>query len=492
MFNYRIIRLFIILFFTNNLPAQTDSISYEALLEDYEILTDAIYSIHPGLYKYQNEVAVEQNFLALKWAIQEGLSLQDAYLAFSTCIAKVMCGHTHVNPYNQSDQIKEAFYLTSDKLPFTLEIINDRIFIQANLSNRDRIKKGMEILSVNGVNAATIITKLLTIVSADGHNNGQRINILQLTGLGKYEVFDNYFPVFFPPSKGQYEIRIFDHSNQTSFSETINTISRADRFAAMEKKYANLPKNYDDLWSFELLTEKAAYLKMGTFVTYKMELNWKKFIDDSFKKIAENNIEHLIIDIRGNGGGMDEVSAYIGKYLVEEPIFVSPGNFKIKYDQVPERLREYLSTWDQSFYSYKGKVEATEDGFFVFKKKAGNGLKIKPAAQPFKGKKWLLVDAANSSATFYMAQTMKKYQMATLVGEQTGGNLKGINGGGMFFLNLPNTKIEVDIPIYGNYPEGEQPDGGVVPDVQIERTITNLIEDTDPVLAYVLEQIEEE
>jgi C-terminal processing protease CtpA/Prc len=95
------------------------------------------------------------------------------------------------------------------------------------------------------------------------------------------------------------------------------------------------------------------------------------------------------------------------------------------------------------------------------------------------GKTFLITDASNSSATFYLARVMKLGKVATLVGQTTGGTQKGINGGAMFFLRLPNSGIEMDIPLIGNFPYSEAPDLGIVPDVVVERTLEDVIQGKD-------------
>jgi hypothetical protein len=45
------------------------------------------------------------------------MTLSEAFLAFSRFIPKIRCGHTLVNPYNQSRLVKNAFFSTSDKIP---------------------------------------------------------------------------------------------------------------------------------------------------------------------------------------------------------------------------------------------------------------------------------------------------------------------------------------------------------------------------------------
>jgi C-terminal processing protease CtpA/Prc len=101
------------------------------------------------------------------------------------------------------------------------------------------------------------------------------------------------------------------------------------------------------------------------------------------------------------------------------------------------------------------------------------------------GQTFLITDASNSSATFYLARVMKLGKVATLVGQTTGGTQKGINGGAMFFLRLPNSGIEMDIPLIGNFPYKEAPDLGIVPDVVVEKTLEDVMEGRDPEIETV-------
>jgi C-terminal processing protease CtpA/Prc len=112
---------------------------------------------------------------------------------------------------------------------------------------------------------------------------------------------------------------------------------------------------------------------------------------------------------------------------------------------------------------------------------------LAPAAPRFTGRLIVLVDASNSSATFEFAARVQRHRLGTLVGEPTGGNQRGINGGAFFFLRLPATGIEVDIPIIGLYPPGRRVDGvrdgGLVPDVEIAVTAADLARGHDAALA---------
>lgn len=97
------------------------------------------------------------------------------------------------------------------------------------------------------------------------------------------------------------------------------------------------------------------------------------------------------------------------------------------------------------------------------------GSVIQPKAPRFRGKVRVLVGPVNSSATFQFALTMQESKLGTLVGQPTGGNRRGINGGAFYFLRLPNSGIEVDLPLVALFPVREEEDRGVEPDEVNER-----------------------
>ena len=248
-------------------------------------------------------------------------------------------------------------------------------------------------------------------------------------------------------------------------------------------------ESYDEQWKFEIFDKNSALLRIGTFVTYQMKLDWKKFLADSFGELNKQSIPNLIIDIRGNSGGTTGVAAEIVSYLIAEPIDVLMERRLVRYVKVPEILDPYLSTWDNSFKDRTGTVEIYDDMYYSLKEETNNVNVINPKENPYPGNIYLLVDAANSSATFILAKTLKENGLATLVGQTTGGNQKGINGGQLMFLDLPNTGIEVDIPLIVYFPSGNPPDAGLEPDVKISESVKDFANEIDAEMNYVLDQI---
>ncbi len=63
----------------------------------------------------------------------------------------------------------------------------------------------------------------------------------------------------------------------------------------------------------------------------------------------------------------------------------------------------------------------------------------------------IFIGPQTSSATFQLADFVRRSGIATLVGEPTGGNRRGINGGCFYFLRLPGTGLEIDLPLVGRF-----------------------------------------
>jgi len=463
------------------------------LQQDFDILQKALKTLHPGLYRYRDSLAMELYFDQLQTRLNQELDRKQAYRYISQFLAEIQCGHTYANFWNQPKAVQEELFLLPDKLPFTFRIIDRRMVVKEDATQENVLPPVTEILEINDVPVSVILDSLMTVIKSDGANDGNRLKALEVEGYGEFEAFDIYFPLFFGPNA---ENNTYSLAIQTIYDDepevvTVQAITREQRKAILSKRNVPIPDTYDELWEFKLLNDQLAYLYLGTFVTWKMEMDWKKFLKGVFKRIRQNQVAHLILDIRGNEGGMLEVAEEVTRYLIQNPIAVESYKSLLRYEQIPDELDPYLSTWDDSFKDRRGKVNYLGDGFYALKEKSGTQT-ISPYSKPFTGKTYLVIDPANSSATFIMAQLYKKYDIATLVGQETGGNLMGTNGGQLFFLTLPHSQIEVDIPLIGYYPHTAQPNRGLMPDRSVTTTLEDVIKGIDKDLGAATKLIGEE
>jgi C-terminal processing protease CtpA/Prc len=207
--------------------------------------------------------------------------------------------------------------------------------------------------------------------------------------------------------------------------------------------------------------------------------------------LVAKGIPNLVIDLRGNEGG-DSIGDSLLPWFVKEKVASENYQRYTRYRTVPQELRENLSTWDRSFYDWGNSAQPDPNGFLKLTRFDDLlGSVVSPNKNPYRGKLFVLVGPENSSATFNFANQVQRLKLGTLVGRPTGGNLRGINGGAFFFLTLPNSKIEVDVPLIAQFFPDKRPDRGLQPDVLVAPTAADIAEGTDVELAKVLELIAE-
>ena len=455
---------------------EVDNFTPAQLLADLAIAKETIMSIHPGVTRYLDEMQLAQLFSQTKQQLSQPQSVKDAYLIFSKLAATLQCGHTHTGIYNQSALIDQLTLAPANKLPLLFQNIDNRWFITHNLSDKSIIRPGTEIIAINNMAVKTISQQLRSFLSADGNNPAQLKYLTQLLPTTSYQLFDAYFPLLFNPNNQHYKLTLRLPNSSREVIIDVVALTLKEREQALLNLEPTLADNTSS-WQYRTLANNTVYLKLGSFATYNMEFDWRAFYAQAFTDIAQTQAQHLIIDIRGNGGGSDETMLQLGEYLSGSLNKQLPFITKRSNIEISDNIKPYLKTWDNELFT-----------------QAQPSIPILEKVQtPFDGEVWLLVDGANSSATFMMAKQYQDAGIATIIGSPTGGNVNGINGGGMFFMVLPNTQIEIDIPIYQYLPVDDivdpQNTQGVIPDVLIKPTVADIITAQDGVLKRVLAHI---
>jgi hypothetical protein len=468
-------------------PATGAPIPATDLQADAAVLRRAYETLHPGLYRYRTRAQIDGAFAALDGEFAQDRTLADAYLAIARLTTFVQCGHTYPNFFNQGEEVERAL-LKRPRVPFAFRWLERRMVVTRTYLDVPGLQRGTEVLSIDGRPVAIILDGLLPYSRADGSNDAKRVSNLEVQGFDRYEAFDVFFPLVFPRD----ESRPFALKVRTSPGGKIRTlnvpaINPEQRIAAETR-----PGDEDNPWTYAEVGPGVGLLRMPTWALYDSKFAWERYLDVLFGELNAKGTGDLIIDLRANEGGLS-VGDRILAHLPTGELPAEPLVRKTRYRKVPDDLRPMLETWDRTFYDWGDAAVDLGDGFFRLTKydSDATGAVVKTLSPRYTGRVWVLIGAVNSSATFKFAQAVRRNRLGTLVGQTTGGNQRGITGGAFFFLRLPKTGIEADVPLIGQFPISARPlpDAGLEPDVYVHPSIEDVADGRDAELATVLRRI---
>lgn len=443
------------------------------LLADLGILERTYRVLHPGLNRYLTPSQVDRLFNDARRELSRDQTRADVFLVLTKLTAAIRCGHSYPNPSNQSAEVARSLF-EHPRLPWLFVWRDGQMLVTRSFVAE--LAAGTVVEAIEGIPTRALFAQLLPLARADGHNDAKRAAYLSVVGESDHEAFDLLAPLVAPALFAGPTIRVRVRAGEV----TVPLQSAAERATAT----APVPLGPDaPLWTLEW-KDRVAYLKMASWVAYKTKRDWRADLEEMMAQLVERNAAGLIVDLRGNEGG-DDAGDVILAHMIDAPIMRGEMRRRIRFRSVPSDLRPYLDTWDRSFFELGKDATPLAGGWYELRSEAGADL-IEPRGPRYTGNLVVLIDAANSSATFQFALTVQQKAIGRLIGTPTGGSQRGINGGAFFFVRLPRTGLEVDLPLIGTFPVAEAADVGVVPDETIVATPEDVARDRDPALEAAL------
>lgn len=449
------------------------------LSDDIDIVRDTL-ALHPGLYRYQTPREADDRVRQLKRDYITATTLEQQFLLLSAFTATIRCGHTQCNPYNQKKAVLQRLFERPTKLPFEFEWIDGHMIVLADRSGLG-LRSGTEIRSIDGEAPAHLLKKLVGYARADGSNDAKRVAQMAMQNIDRFETFDIFQSLLHPPKRGMFHIRYRTPSGREAEADiaALTPEQRRSTRHTLQTDGTSAP-----FWTWEM-RGKVAVLTMPSWVMYNSKWDWETWLKDRLDSLK--GAAGLIIDLRENEGGNECGNAILARLSGKDIAFQGYRQL-VRYRRTPKALDPYLDTWDESFRTIGENATDFGNGFYELGKEesdtiaaVGPRLDLPVAA---------LIGPICSSATFSFARRARESGLVRLFGEPSGGNLRGINGNGYFFVRLPGSGLEFDMPIIGNYSVTPQPDRGVLPDVLIKPTIADIVAGRDPCLQSAIGWIE--
>ncbi len=425
-------------------------LSPEDATRDIALLRRALETVHPGLYRYSAKAQIDAAFARLEAATSRPITDLALHGEIARMLAAIHCDHTKAEMSGAMTAFRTA---NPTHLPLRFQLIEGRMIVVSNDGQTGAPPVGSEILNINGTPVPQLLLKLAPLVSYDGTTD-QAIaaKLADDSDLMGDDFNENYPSLFGFPEAWQIEWK--QVGSQNASTATLRPI-RFAQWTGLAGPGAKYRGEFYNSVSWRL-NGKVARLGIDTFVNYRNPVQATAFLSGFFAAMEEAGTEHLILDLRKNGGGSEDVSVALGRYLIDQPfVWSKPVRYKaVRYGDLPQ----YFETWGDPSARFTPPLtdfEQTPDGWFdrIPKQRdaALNDGDTTLLQQPigafgFDGRLTILSGPRNGSGATRTIAQLKDKAGATVIGEASAGSAEGPTSGSIFLMTLPASGIKVRIP----------------------------------------------
>ncbi len=417
---------------------------------DFERFQKAFFKIEANPYLHISEQALQSNFQKLREDLRSPLSPLEQYQKYAAFLAKIQCGHTSLAP---SKAVIKEWGRANQCLPFDVVLVNKKLFATAthpddlilqaknqktaikSTKAKDVIVGGTEIYAIDHKNIAEWMEIISPYVSSD--ENGMDFKYYSAS-----QLFDFYRYLANPEKKDSIEIQyIYKRDTISKFVKLQHPLVNTIRARFGKDKLAMKMK---DFGSFSIEKNKYGYFRFESF-QFSKGLKYDEFLKKSFESMKKKKIDKLIIDLRGNTGGIIQVE--ILRYLLDEGTDIGGYTFEKQLSKSDlKKLGVKMRSWTTKVYLKNLKALKKADKRNL---EANGPLKVgKNYPEKFKGNIVVITDEGTFSAASILACHLKTLARAKIVGTTAGGSFYAGNAG---TLELELKKSNLSIQLNPNF-----------------------------------------
>lgn len=472
--------------------AATKKYSKDQLLKDYAIFQATLEETHPGIYWYTTKDNMDAYF---KWGrnqISDSATETEFRKILNYVAAQVNCGHTTVRPSKAFARVNDT---TRPKIfPLSLKVWGSRTneradtaVITTNLFRRDSIlRRGIRIRSIDGKVIDELIDTMGRYISSDGYNRTHKYQSISNTGtFGRlyttlFGLKEKYSIEYFDVNGmvRHTEMPVYDPSKDTALRRAISTLRPLTKEEQRNRRYQTTRILKVDT------VNRTAFMELNSF---GKDYRLRAFFRRSFRNLQRLNIGHLIIDVRGNGGGSVTNSTILTKYIAKHPFKIADSLYAV---DKRSRYGKYIQNnfWNKLFITFLTKRNKKGEYHFGYFERHRFRPKQK---NHFDGQVYVLTGGNSFSATILFANAVMKQENVTVVGEETGGGAYGNSAWLIPDFTLPVTGVRFRLPLFRLVINKDIPKNGrgIIPEVESAPTQKTVAAGADFKLDKVLELI---
>lgn len=451
--------------------------SPEALKQDAQLLKEIVFKMHPGIGLYKPISFYENLFNDFITNIRDSLSEKEFRIKLKLLFDELHCGHSDIllsKAYSKALDKKQFNYL-----PYYFIALNNKLFtaIPVNKKRDSLLKPTSEILKINNISSDSICTYIKHFYTSDGYINSGK-DLFLSTG------FNYYYPSLF----GRPDSFLVEYKSENEIkSEKIKAVKLTGLPALpvypkedstwIKYKRANIS------YGFINKNKTAMIIKIKSF----KHSRYKKVYRKIFKLARKNNVQHLVIDLRNNGGGSLMNSYRLASYCIDKPASIS---FKTRIKNYP--YKKYTKG------NLSLKITHLAFSMIAEKNKCGDTICYKQKIKPRKKNHYnqniyVLINGHSFSASCLTATYLQSCKKAVLIGSETSGTKEGCNAVITPYYTLPNTKVRARIPAFRIIHDINPAlsGRGVLPDYEIKYEVEDILKRKDLEMDFIKKLIDE-
>lgn len=458
----------------NNVMEQR--LTVEQVRRDVAIAESAYSSIHPGYTRYADALELRKGWAAIvsEAEKQGGMTLPEFYLATQLVLTRIRCDHTKAE---LPATLKQARAGQPLYLPFRWTLVEGRGIVDSS-SDGTGLRRGDEILAIDGRPLETVISDVAAYVPVDGYTDWSRNGGITQSGEFMGGAVDHFGMLLW--ETGPQALLSVKSADGATRDVSVGRISFED-WSALATTGSS---EFKDAITFERIGEKAAYLSVDTFVNYRAPVSPQDLYGPVFEALRNEGRDTLILDLRRNGGGSTDASQGLIANLIATQRPIKREMRIATLDHAP--WEGMLRTWDQRAINPdpRGFIK-NEDGSYTLR----DGIMdetapVSPTDVAFNGRLLILTSADNSSGSTNLIAHLASRSNTVTIGERTGGSAEGPTAGVVFFLTLPESGVVARIPMFRqwNNVDSFEEGMGVTPDEVVPMTVAAYRMGADPAL----------
>lgn len=448
-------------------------ITPEALRADLRLARRVIEESHPGSYRYESPGELAAAFERAERSADRPMGAWSFYRLVATAVASIRCAHTSVS---LPETLQRDLDQTLPLLPLAVRVLDRRVYVLRDLTGPTAALAGAEILSIAGISTAKLLDTLDAALPRDG--DVATSNAWRLSGLRFGTHLARVLGLRSP-----YALELRDRNGRAWRS----TLGGRTRPALTDSLGSRYPQDVTPTRALD-----TDFLDGGTVARIALHrfseqdsatlAALHQAVAAAFDSVRARGSRALILDLRGNGGGEDELGLALLSELVTRPFTY--------YDSLVINSRQF------SFTRYIQSQDSLPPGFAVPRpdgKLAGVGHPNlgthEPAANPFDGPLFVLIDGRSLSTTGEFLSNLQARRKATFIGEECAAAYGGNTSGFQLVVRLPNSGLRLFVPQMAYYMAAHALPlrRGIIPDVPVTPTIDDLLAGRDPAMARAVE-----